>query len=131
MELDLEARLMGETLVLNRSLDSLYGDYIELNDLNVPLELRRNQVIDLLLTIEEGEVVDKQMIKKVKARDDKTMVRNFFGYTSDYNQVVENMDPYLHDGIGEVVVGEPFCKVSYVETKRFDGIISSTTSMRV
>nr|GEW29289.1 retrovirus-related Pol polyprotein from transposon TNT 1-94 [Tanacetum cinerariifolium] len=35
MELDLEARLIGETLVLNRSLDPLYGDYIELNDLNV------------------------------------------------------------------------------------------------
>ncbi|GJU47358.1 zinc finger, CCHC-type containing protein [Tanacetum coccineum] len=53
MELDLEARLMGETLVLNRSLDPLYGDYIELNDLNVPLELRRDQVNDLIPTIEE------------------------------------------------------------------------------
>ncbi|GJX86747.1 hypothetical protein Tco_0337521 [Tanacetum coccineum] len=48
IELDLEARLMGETLVLNRSLDPLYGDYIELNDLNVPLELRRDQVDDLM-----------------------------------------------------------------------------------
>ncbi|GJT85478.1 hypothetical protein Tco_1067195 [Tanacetum coccineum] len=55
MELDLEARLMGETLVLNRSLDPLYGDYIELNDLNVPLELRRDQVDDLMPTIVEGE----------------------------------------------------------------------------
>ncbi|GJX59384.1 hypothetical protein Tco_0290774 [Tanacetum coccineum] len=55
MELDLEARLMGETLVLNRSLNPLYGDYIELNDLNVPLELRRDQVDDLMPTIEEGE----------------------------------------------------------------------------
>nr|GEV41528.1 hypothetical protein [Tanacetum cinerariifolium] len=36
MELDLEARLMGETLVLNRSLDPSYGDYIKLNDLKVP-----------------------------------------------------------------------------------------------
>ncbi|GKE52080.1 ribonuclease H-like domain-containing protein [Tanacetum coccineum] len=34
MELDLEARIMGETLVLNRSLDPLLEDYIELNDLN-------------------------------------------------------------------------------------------------
>ncbi|GKA88481.1 hypothetical protein Tco_0810245 [Tanacetum coccineum] len=42
MELDLEARLMGDTLVLNRSLDPLYGDYIELNNLNVPLEIRRD-----------------------------------------------------------------------------------------
>ncbi|GKB31554.1 hypothetical protein Tco_0870955 [Tanacetum coccineum] len=55
MELDLEARLMGETLVLNRSLDPLLRDYIELNDLNVQLELRRNQVDDLMPTIEEGE----------------------------------------------------------------------------
>ncbi|GJT00416.1 ribonuclease H-like domain, reverse transcriptase, RNA-dependent DNA polymerase [Tanacetum coccineum] len=42
MDLDLEARLMGETLILNRSFDPLYGDYIELNDMNEPLELRRN-----------------------------------------------------------------------------------------
>ncbi|GKC04934.1 hypothetical protein Tco_0996544 [Tanacetum coccineum] len=59
MELDLEARLMGETLVLNRSLDPILGDYIELNDLNVPLELRRNQDDDLMPTIEEGEVIEE------------------------------------------------------------------------
>nr|GEW14610.1 hypothetical protein [Tanacetum cinerariifolium] len=57
MELDLEARLMGETLLLNRSLDPLFGDYIELNDLNVPLELRSNQVDDLIPTIEEGKKI--------------------------------------------------------------------------
>ncbi|GKD73382.1 retrovirus-related pol polyprotein from transposon TNT 1-94 [Tanacetum coccineum] len=34
MELDLEARPMGETLVLNRSLDPFLEDNIELNDLN-------------------------------------------------------------------------------------------------
>ncbi|GJV01175.1 putative reverse transcriptase domain-containing protein [Tanacetum coccineum] len=56
MELDLEARLMGETLVINRSLDPLNGDYIELNDLNEPFELRRNHGDDLMPTIEEGEV---------------------------------------------------------------------------
>ncbi|GJZ44790.1 DNA-directed DNA polymerase [Tanacetum coccineum] len=67
MELDLEARLMEETLVLNRSLDPLYGDYIELNDLNVPLELRRDQVGDLMPTIEEGEdLAVKKSTKLVK-----------------------------------------------------------------
>ncbi|GJT08796.1 hypothetical protein Tco_0843258 [Tanacetum coccineum] len=59
MELDLEARLMGETLVINRSLDLLNGDYIELNDLNEPFELRRNQGDNLMPTIEEGEVSDE------------------------------------------------------------------------
>ncbi|GKB03718.1 homeodomain-like protein [Tanacetum coccineum] len=66
MELDLEARLMGETLVINRSLDPLNGDYIELNDLNEPFELRRNQGDDLMPTIEEGKVIEK-----FRTRDDK------------------------------------------------------------
>ncbi|GJS70821.1 putative reverse transcriptase domain-containing protein [Tanacetum coccineum] len=59
MELDLEVRLMGETLVLNRSLDPFLEDYIELNYLNEPIELRRNQGDDLMPTIEEGEVIEK------------------------------------------------------------------------
>ncbi|GJV29727.1 hypothetical protein Tco_1386175 [Tanacetum coccineum] len=59
MELDLEPRLMGETLVLNRSLDPFMEDYIELNDLNKPYELRRNQGDDLMQTIEEGEVIEE------------------------------------------------------------------------
>ncbi|GJZ22692.1 mitochondrial proton/calcium exchanger protein-like protein isoform X1 [Tanacetum coccineum] len=53
MDLDLEARLMGETLVLNRSLDPFLKDYIELNDLNEPFELRRNQRDNLMPTIKE------------------------------------------------------------------------------
>ncbi|GKC16643.1 hypothetical protein Tco_1013425, partial [Tanacetum coccineum] len=52
MELDLQARLMGETLVLNRSLDPFLEDYIEVNDLNEPFELRRNQGDDLMPTVE-------------------------------------------------------------------------------
>nr|GEU99247.1 hypothetical protein [Tanacetum cinerariifolium] len=41
------------------SLDPFFKDYIELNDLIVPLELRRDQVDDLMPTIEEGEVVEE------------------------------------------------------------------------
>ncbi|GJY48818.1 DNA-directed DNA polymerase [Tanacetum coccineum] len=74
MELDLAARLMGETLILNRSSDPLYGDYIELNNLNEPLELRRNQVDNLKPTIEEGEVVDKPMFDVVKTELMDTLV---------------------------------------------------------
>ncbi|GKD89570.1 hypothetical protein Tco_1365077 [Tanacetum coccineum] len=33
-------------------------------------------------------------------------------------------DPYLDEGMGDVVVGEPFCKASCVETRRFNGIIT-------
>nr|GEV77649.1 hypothetical protein [Tanacetum cinerariifolium] len=72
MELDLEARIIGETLVLNRSLDPLYGDYIELDDLNVPLELRRDKVDDLMPTIEEGEVIDEPIIDIIKTRNNES-----------------------------------------------------------
>ncbi|GKC37355.1 putative reverse transcriptase domain-containing protein, partial [Tanacetum coccineum] len=78
MELDLEARLMGETLVLNKSLDHFFEDYIQLNDLNIPLELRRDQVDDLMPTIKEGKVVEE-----FRARNDARMVSKFFGYPSD------------------------------------------------
>nr|GEV57019.1 hypothetical protein [Tanacetum cinerariifolium] len=64
-----EARLIGETLVLNRSLDPFFEDYMELNDFNIPLELRRDQVDDLMPTIEECEVVEE-----FKARNDARMV---------------------------------------------------------
>ncbi|GJY22783.1 hypothetical protein Tco_0396441, partial [Tanacetum coccineum] len=74
----LEARLIGETLVLNRSLDPLFRDYTELNDLNIPLELRRDQVDDLIPTIEEGEAVED-----FGARNDARMVSENFGYPSD------------------------------------------------
>ncbi|GKC86464.1 putative reverse transcriptase domain-containing protein [Tanacetum coccineum] len=80
MELDLEARLMGETLVLNRSLDPFFKDYIELNDFNVPLELRRDQVHDLMPTIEEGKVIEE-----FRARNDARMISKIFAYPSDCN----------------------------------------------
>nr|GFA72832.1 hypothetical protein [Tanacetum cinerariifolium] len=79
MKLDLEARLMAETLVLNRSLDPFFEDYIELNDLNEPIQLRRNQGGDLMPTIEEAEV-----IKEFKTRDDK-LDTGIGDYPSYYN----------------------------------------------
>nr|GEX00440.1 hypothetical protein [Tanacetum cinerariifolium] len=55
---DLGASDVKVTLILERPfLSTAYGDYIELNDINVPLELRRNQVDDLMPTIKEGEAM--------------------------------------------------------------------------
>ncbi|GJS43315.1 hypothetical protein Tco_0568358 [Tanacetum coccineum] len=81
----LEARIMGETLVLNRSLDPFLEDYIELNDQNEPFELRRNQGDNLMPTIEE---------------------------------VLENMDAYLDEGMGDVIFGEPFLREADIKAKR-------------
>ncbi|GKC74168.1 reverse transcriptase domain-containing protein, partial [Tanacetum coccineum] len=82
IELDLKDRLIGEALILNRSLDPLYGDYIKLNDLNEPLELSRNQVDDLEPTIKEGEVVDEPMKDIVKTRCDNVIITGLGEYPS-------------------------------------------------
>ncbi|GKC19547.1 retrovirus-related pol polyprotein from transposon TNT 1-94 [Tanacetum coccineum] len=140
MELDLEARLMGETLVLNRALDPLYGDYIELNDLNVPLELRTYQVNNLMPTIEEGEVIEE-----FRARNDARMVSKNFGYPSNYDHdkkihiscpynlkfscmidfaVLEDMDAYRDEGMGDVIFGEPFLREVGINARQFDGMIT-------
>ncbi|GJT69428.1 hypothetical protein Tco_1028714 [Tanacetum coccineum] len=126
MELDLEARLMGETLRLNRSLDPLYGDYIELNDLNVPLELRRDQVDDLMPTIEEGEVVDEPMIDIIKTRNNESFneYHSFCDFDRKIHIDLENMDDYRDQDNGDIIFGEPLCKASCVEARRFDGLIT-------
>ncbi|GJS93204.1 actin-related protein 5 isoform X1 [Tanacetum coccineum] len=65
-----QTRLMGEALIMNRSQDPDYRDFLKLNDLNEPLELRRNQVVELRPTIKEGEVIDAPIEETVKARKD-------------------------------------------------------------
>ncbi|GJX98442.1 hypothetical protein Tco_0355461 [Tanacetum coccineum] len=190
MELDLEARLMGETLVINRSLDPFLEDYIELNDLNEPFELRRNQGNDLMPTIEEGEVIEEFRTRNEDldtgiddypsyCDDDKKihidcahnlkfscmigfefthanffpllyvnmMSRKFhnsimknkmvykgnnvvgalmnvpifvgtFSVMTDF-AVLENMDAYRDEGMGDVIFGEPFLREADIKAKRF------------
>ncbi|GKA27526.1 hypothetical protein Tco_0713694 [Tanacetum coccineum] len=168
MELDLEARLMAETLVLNRSLDPFLEDYIELNDLNEPFELRRNQGDDLMPTIEEGEVIeefrtrDKDLDTEIDdypsycdndkkihidcahnlkfscmigfefthanffpllSRNDVPIFVGIFSVVTDF-AVLENMEAYRDEGIGDVIVGEPFLREVRIKAKRFERIIT-------
>ncbi|GJU07968.1 hypothetical protein Tco_1124398 [Tanacetum coccineum] len=162
----------GETLVLNRSLDPFFKDYIKLNDLNEPFALRRNQGDDLMPTIEEGEVIEE-----FRTRDDELNVgiddypkfefshANFFpllyvnvmskkfhnsimkekleykgnnvvgalinipifvGTSSVMTDfaVLENMDAYRDEGMGDVIFGEPFLREVGIKAKRFEGIIT-------
>ncbi|GKA44678.1 hypothetical protein Tco_0737474 [Tanacetum coccineum] len=145
MELDLEARLMGENLVINRSLDPLNGDYIELNDLNKPFELRRNQGDDLMPTIEEGEEIEE-----FKTRDDEldTGIGDYPSFC-DYDKKIHIdyahnlkfscmigiefthanffplfMDAYRDEGIGPVIFGEPFLREVRINTRWFEGTIT-------
>ncbi|GJZ91610.1 homeodomain-like protein [Tanacetum coccineum] len=195
MELDLEARLMGETLVLNRSLDPFLEDYIELNDLNEPYELRRNQEDDLMPTIEEGEVIEEfrtrdedldtgiddypsycdsdkkihidcahqlkfscmigfefthdnffpllyvnvmskkfhnsimkdKMVYKgnnvVGALMNVPILVGTFFVVTDF-AVLEDMDAYRDEGMGDVIIGEPFLREVGIKASRFDETIT-------
>ncbi|GJS31200.1 hypothetical protein Tco_0491820 [Tanacetum coccineum] len=188
-------RLMGETLVLNRSLDPFLEDYIKLNDLNKPFELRRNQGDDLMPTNEEGEVIeefrtnddeldigiddylsycnyDKKihidcahnlkfscvigfefkhanffpllyvnvMSKKFhnSIMKDKMVYKGnnvvgalmnipiFVGTISvmmDFT-VLENMDAYRDERMGDVIFGKPFLREDGIKVRRFEGIIT-------
>ncbi|GKB46973.1 hypothetical protein Tco_0897726, partial [Tanacetum coccineum] len=102
-----------ETLVLNRSSDPFLEDYIELNDLNEPFKLRRNQGDDLMPTIEEGEV-----IKEFRTRGDELDAG-----IDDY-PILEDMDAYRDEGMGDIIVGEPFLREVGIKAKRFEGIIT-------
>ncbi|GKE20360.1 mitochondrial proton/calcium exchanger protein-like protein isoform X1 [Tanacetum coccineum] len=95
MELDLEARLMGETLVINRSLDPSNGDYIELNDLNEPFELRRNQGDDLMPSLR------KVRNNVIGALMNVPIFVGTFSVVTDF-AVLENMDAYRDEGMGDV-----------------------------
>ncbi|GJU92977.1 hypothetical protein Tco_1317733 [Tanacetum coccineum] len=189
------ASSLRETLVLNRSLDPFFKDYIELNDLNEPFELRRNQGNDLMLTIKEGEVIeefrtgddkldaeiddypsyydyDKKihidcahnlkfsctigfefthanffpllyvnvMSKKfhnsimkdmmvckgnnvIGALMNVPIIVGTFSIVTDF-AVLESMDAYYDEGMGDVIFGKPFLREVGIDTRRFKGMIT-------
>ncbi|GJY56030.1 hypothetical protein Tco_0455145 [Tanacetum coccineum] len=107
---------------------------------NVPLDLRRDQVDDLMPTIKEGERVEE-----FRARNNARMVSKFFGYPSgcDHDKniridcahnlkfscmidfaVLEDMDAYHDEGIGNVIFDEPFLRDVGINAKRFKGMIT-------
>nr|GEX26675.1 hypothetical protein [Tanacetum cinerariifolium]GEY24656.1 hypothetical protein [Tanacetum cinerariifolium] len=138
MKLDLEAMLMGETLVLNRALDTFSEDHIELNDLNEPIELKRNQGDDLTPTFKEGEIIEEFRTRNEDLDTDKIEYKGnnvvgtlmnvsifvrTFSIVTDF-AVLENMDAYRDEGMGDVIVGEPFLKEVGIKAKRFKGTIT-------
>ncbi|GKA22223.1 gag-pol polyprotein [Tanacetum coccineum] len=123
MELDLEAILMGEALILNRSEYHEFGYFIELNDLTEPLELRNHEIKDLGPTIEEGKIIDEPKAYIVKTRNDDIIIEDIDEYL-----IVENMDVYRDKYMGDVFVGKPFCWGACVEARRFDGLITIQNS---
>ncbi|GKE44620.1 hypothetical protein Tco_1471904 [Tanacetum coccineum] len=71
-------------MVLNRSLDLFLEDYIELNGLNEPFELRRNQRDDLMPTIKEGEVIEEF---RTRDEDLDTRIDDYPSYCNDDKKI--------------------------------------------
>nr|GEY12722.1 hypothetical protein [Tanacetum cinerariifolium] len=101
------------TLRINRPFEWILH---RINDLNEPLELRRDQVDDLMPTIEEGEVIDAPMDDLFKFRNDK-LDTGIDDYPSccDYDKKIridflEAIDAYRDEGIDDVIVGETFLR---------------------
>ncbi|GKE21120.1 hypothetical protein Tco_1432632 [Tanacetum coccineum] len=69
-KLGLETRPMGDELRMNKSQDPNFEDFIELNDLNEPIEHRRNQVKIFLPTIDEVEGMDEPIIEDIETKFD-------------------------------------------------------------
>ncbi|GJY43645.1 hypothetical protein Tco_0431858 [Tanacetum coccineum] len=97
-----------------RIIRRFFEDYIELNDLNVPLELRRDQVDDLMPTIKESEIVEEFRARN-DARMDKLEYKGnnvvgalmnipifvgTFSILTDF-AVLEDMDGYRNEGMGD------------------------------
>ncbi|GKC59605.1 putative reverse transcriptase domain-containing protein [Tanacetum coccineum] len=173
----------------------LNGDYIELNNLNEPLELRRDQGDDLMPTIEEGKVIEEfrtrdedldtgiddypsycdhdkkihidcnhnlkfscmvgfkfthvkffpllyvnvmskkfhnsimkdKMVYKgnnvVGALMNMPIFVGTFSVVTDF-VVFEDTDAYRDEGMGDVIIGEPFRKKIGIKARRFKGIIT-------
>ncbi|GJR76643.1 hypothetical protein Tco_0089008 [Tanacetum coccineum] len=111
--------------VLNLSLDPFFEDYIELNDLNEPSELRRNQGDDLMPTIEEGKVIEE-----FRTSDDELDIGiDYYPSYCDYDKKIhidflEDMDAYRDKGMDDVIFGEPFLREVGIKIRQFEGAIT-------
>ncbi|GJR69340.1 putative reverse transcriptase domain-containing protein [Tanacetum coccineum] len=83
-------------------------------------KLSENQVDDLMPTIEEGEVIEEF---RTRDEDLDTEIDDYPSYC-DVLHDLEDMDAYRNEGMGDIIVGEPFLREVGIKTKRLEGIIT-------
>ncbi|GJR99396.1 hypothetical protein Tco_0315905 [Tanacetum coccineum] len=80
------------------------------------LSLREIMELDLEARL-MGETLECDVIEEFRTRDDELDAG-----TDDY-PILENMDAYRDEGMGDVIFGEPFLREVGINTKRFEGMI--------
>ncbi|GJX24450.1 homeodomain-like protein [Tanacetum coccineum] len=106
--------------------------------MELDLEARRDQVDDLMPTIEEGKVIEEFRARNDVRMKDKLEYKGnnvvgalmnipiFVGTFSiliDF-AVLEDMDTYRDKGMGDVIFGEPFLREVGINATRFEGMIT-------
>ncbi|GJU11329.1 putative reverse transcriptase domain-containing protein [Tanacetum coccineum] len=170
MELDLEARLMEETLVRNQGDDLMltikkgkvieefrtrddeldigiddYPSYCDY-DKKIHIDCAHNLKFSCMIGFEfthanffpllyvnvmskkfHNSIMKDKMVYKgnnvVGALMNVPIFVGTFFVVTDF-AVLENMDAYRDEGIGDVIFGEPFIREVGIKTKRFEGIIT-------
>ncbi|GKB26208.1 hypothetical protein Tco_0865609 [Tanacetum coccineum] len=120
-----------------RQMSKIDCEYPKGIDENVLVDLRRDQVDDLMPTIEEGKVVEEFRVRN-DARMDKLEYKGnnvvgalmnipifvgTFSILMDF-AVLEDMDAYRDERMGDVIFGEPFLRKIRINAKRFKGMIT-------
>nr|GEU68739.1 homeodomain-like protein [Tanacetum cinerariifolium] len=105
--------------------------------MELDLEARRDQVDDLMATIEEGKVIEEfrarnnarmdkleyQGNKIVEALMNIPIFVESFSILTDF-AILEDIDAYRDEGTGDVIFGEPFLREVGINAKRFKGMIT-------
>ncbi|GKA28985.1 putative reverse transcriptase domain-containing protein [Tanacetum coccineum] len=170
MELDLEARLMGETLVRNQGDDLMpiikedqvieefrtrdedldtgiddYPSYCD-NDKKIHIDCAHNLKFSCMIGFEfthvnffpllyvnvmskkfHNSIMKDKMVYKgdnvVGTLMNVPIFVGTFSVVTDF-AVLEDMDAYRDEGMGDVIVGEPFLREVGIKARRFDGMIT-------
>ncbi|GJZ60401.1 hypothetical protein Tco_0616217 [Tanacetum coccineum] len=115
----------------------------ELAHIKLTVELA-DRIVKYLKGIAENVLVG-EVVEEFRARNDARMVSKIFGYPSDcdhdkkihidcaYNlkfscmidfAILEDMDGYRDEGMGNVIFGEPFLREVGIKARRFEGMIT-------
>ncbi|GJU87848.1 reverse transcriptase domain-containing protein [Tanacetum coccineum] len=148
MELDLEARLMGETLNRDEDLDTGINDYPSYydNDKKIHKDCADNLKFSCMIGFEfthanffpllyvnvmskkfHNSIMKDKMVYEannvVGALMSVSIFVGTFSIMTDF-AVLEDMDAYRDEGMGDVIFGEPFLREVIIKTKRFEGRIT-------
>ncbi|GJX78498.1 hypothetical protein Tco_0326647 [Tanacetum coccineum] len=133
-KVDLETRQMDEPLMINRSQDPNFEDFLELNDLNEPLEPSDDDEFSDELV--EGVDDNFDLSEEINTRDEieANKDRLYYNKHEDYPSF-DNVKYKIHIdhpynlkfskkiGIDDDILGEPFCSKVDIIAGRFEGKI--------